>query len=131
MLKMNYVRISKLEQPDTCLRNDTPSPPNLESGVGPGKSFDISEHELISSGVFQTPDYELGQGLDLKPPTHHKKYSTGNSGPPDICDLMYVGQQSQETFHHFWARFLLVKDKIKDCGDKDAISIFCNNCTDE
>ena len=25
MLKMNYVRISELEQPDTCLRNDTPA----------------------------------------------------------------------------------------------------------
>ena len=33
--------------------------------------------------------------------------------------------------HHFWARFLLVKDKVKDCRDKDAISAFCNNCIDE
>ena len=33
--------------------------------------------------------------------------------------------------HHFWARFLLVKDKIKDCRDEDAISLFCNNCTDK
>ena len=40
---------------------------------------------------------------------------------PDICDLMYVRQQSQETVHQFWARFLLVKDKIKDCRDEDAI----------
>ena len=37
MLKMNYVRISELEEPDTCLRNDTPSPPNLESDVRPKK----------------------------------------------------------------------------------------------
>ena len=44
---------------------------------------------------------------------------------------MYVRQQSQETVHHFWARFLLVKDKIKDCRDEDATSVFCNNCTDE
>ena len=43
---------------------------------------------------------------------------------------MYIRQQSQETVHHFWARFLLVKDKMKDCRDEDAISAFCNNCTD-
>ena len=33
--------------------------------------------------------------------------------------------------HHFWATFLLVKDKIKDCRDEDAISAFRNNCADE
>ena len=44
---------------------------------------------------------------------------------------MYVRQQPQETVHHFWARFLLVKNNIKDCCDDDAISVFRNNCTDE
>ena len=44
---------------------------------------------------------------------------------------MRMQQQSQETVHHFWARFLLVKDKIEDCRDEDAISAFCNNCMDE
>ena len=44
---------------------------------------------------------------------------------------MSIKQQPQEMFHHFWARFLLVKDKIKDCRDEDAISGFCNNCTDK
>ena len=48
MLKTNYVRIYKLEGPDTCLRNDTPSPLNSDSGVGPGKSFDILEPESFS-----------------------------------------------------------------------------------
>ena len=47
------------------------------------------------------------------------------------CDLMYVRQQPRERVHHFWARFLLVKNKIKDCHDEDAISVFHNNCTDE
>jgi hypothetical protein len=120
VLRTNYVRISELEEPDTRLRNGTPYPPNLESDDGPEKSVDIPEPELLSSEVSQTPDPKLGQGSDLKPPTH-----------PDIRDLMYVRQQSQETVHHFWARFLLVKDKIEDCRDKDAISAFCNNCTDE
>ena len=90
MLKTSGVRISELEDPDTCLRDDTPGPPKLESGVEPGKSFNIPEPELISSEVLQTPDSKLGQGSDLKPPTHHKQYSPSNSGPPEICDLMYV-----------------------------------------
>ena len=125
MFRMSYVRISEIEQLDTCL------PLNLESGIKPGKSFKIPEPEPISSEVFQTLDPKLGQGSDLKPPTHHKQYSPSNPSPPGICDLMYVRQQSQETVHHFWARFLLVKDKIKDCRNEDTIAVFCNNCTDE
>ena len=131
MLRTSYVRISELVEPDTCLRDDTPSPPNIKSVVEPKKSFNIPEPELISSEASQTPDSKLGQGSDIKPPTHHMQYSTRNSGHPDICDLTCIRQQSQETVHHFWARFLLVKDKIKDCHDEDAISVFCNNCTDE
>ena len=60
MLKTSYVRISELKEPDTCLRDDTPSPPNPESGVGPGKSLDIPEPELISSETSQTSDSKLG-----------------------------------------------------------------------
>ena len=44
---------------------------------------------------------------------------------------MSIKQQSQEKVHHFWARFLLVKDKVKDCRDEDAISAFCKNCADK
>lgn len=44
---------------------------------------------------------------------------------------MHIRQQSQETVHHFWARFLLVKDKIKECRDENTISLFYNNCMDE
>ena len=44
---------------------------------------------------------------------------------------MLVRQQPQETVHHFWARFLLVKNKIKDCCDNYAVSVFYRNCTDE
>jgi hypothetical protein len=81
VLRTNYVWISELEEPDTCLWNGTPYPPNLESDDGSEKSVDIPEPELLSLEVFQTPDPKLGQGLDLKPPTH-----------PDIHDLMYVRQ---------------------------------------
>src|SRR3990170_7965509 len=79
VLRTNYVRISELEEPDTCRRNGTPRPPNLESDDGPEKSVDIPEPELLSLEVSQTPNPKLGQGLDLKPPTHL-----------DIRDLMYV-----------------------------------------
>ena len=58
VLRMSYVRISKTEEPDTCL------PPNLESGVEPGNSSDIPEPELISSGLFQTQDSKSGKGSD-------------------------------------------------------------------
>ena len=67
----------------------------------------------------------------MSPPTNHKQYSPSNSGSPDICDLMHVRQQPREIVHHFWARFLLVKNKIKDCRDNDAISVFRKKCTDE
>ena len=120
MFRRNYVRISGLEEPDTGPWNSTPCPLNLESDNGPENSVDIPEPELLSSEVLQTMDSKLGQGSDLKPLTH-----------PYRRDLTYIRQQSQETVHHFWARFLLVKDKIKDCHDEDAISVFSNNCTDE
>ena len=120
MLRTNCVWISGLEEPDTRPWNSTPCPPNLESDEGPKTSLDIPESEPLISEDLQTPDPKSCQGSDLKPPTH-----------PAIRDLMYIRQQSQETVHHFWARFLLVKDKIKDCRDEDAISVFCNNCTDE
>ena len=97
-----------------------PCPPNIESDDKPKKSVDIPEPELLSSEVLQTPDPKLGQDSDFKPPTH-----------PDISALMGIRHQSQEMVHHFWARFLLVKDKIEDCRDEDAISAFHNNCMDE
>ena len=115
ILRTNYIRISEVEEPDTCPRNDITCPLNLESDGRPEKSVHIPKPELLSSEVSQTPDPKLGQGSDLNPPTHL-----------DIRELMYLRQQSQEIVHHFWARFLLVKDKIKDCPDEDAISIFCN-----
>ena len=74
----------------------------------------------------------MGLGQEFNPPTHHNLYSPRNLGPPDIYDLMYVRQQPQETVHHFWARFLLVKNRIKDCpDDDDVVLVFHRNCTDE
>ena len=118
--KTDYVRIAYQEEPDTHQRKDATSPPNIESDGGPKQSEDTPEPGLLSPEGLQTPGNRSGQGPDLIPPTH-----------PDIDALMSIKQQSQETAHHFWARFLLVKDKVKDCRDKDAISAFCNNCADE
>ena len=33
--------------------------------------------------------------------------------------------------HHFWARFLFVKNMIIDCSDDDVILVFHHNYTDE
>ena len=44
---------------------------------------------------------------------------------------MGIWQQYKETSHHFWARFLLVKDKIEGSHDEDAITAFRSNCTDD
>ena len=51
ILRTNYVRISELEGPDTCPRNDMPCPPNPESGGRPEKSVDLPEPELSSSEI--------------------------------------------------------------------------------
>ena len=64
--------------------------------------------------------FRSGQGSDLNLPTH-----------PDTSDLSHIRQEPQETVHHYWARFLLVMSKVKDCREEDAISFFCKNCTDK
>ena len=50
---------------------------------------------------------------------------------PNISDLSQIQQEPDETVHHYWARFLLVMKRIKDCHEESAISIFWNNCTDK
>ena len=57
---------------------------------------------------------------NLIPPAH-----------PNISDLSQIRQELDETVHHYWARFLLVKNRLRDCHEEDTISIFCNNCTDK
>ena len=93
--------------------------------------MDLPGPEPVTSEILQAPNKILGRDSSFSPPAHHNQYSPSNSGPPDIYDLMYVRQQPQEMVHHFWARFLLVKDRIKGCRDEDAISVFCNNCMDK
>ena len=130
-LRTNYVRISELGESDTHLWGNTPCPPNIEPSVEPEDRQDAPDPGPVTSRILQIPDAIRGHDLDFSLPTYHIQYSPNNSGPPDVCDLMYVRQKPKETVHHFWARFLLVKNKIKDCRDDDAVSIFRCNCTDE
>ena len=116
ILRTNYVRIPELSEPDTRLREDMAQGSNLESGSGPDELGNILESELPSSGTPLPLGLRSGQGLDLNLPTH-----------PDTNDLSHIRQEPQETVHHFWARFLLVMNKVKDCREEDAISFFCKN----
>ena len=86
---------------------------NLESGSGPDLSGNIPEPELLRSETPPSLGLRSGQGLDLNPPTH-----------PDINDLSHIRKEPQEIVHHYWARFLLVMNKVKDCREEDAISFF-------
>ena len=86
----------------------------------PKQSEDTPEPGLLSLEGLQTPGNRSGQGSGLIPPTH-----------PDISDLSHIRQEPQETLHHYWARFLLVMNKVKDCREEDTISFFCKNCTDK
>ena len=91
---------------------------NLESNSRLVPLGNVPEPKLPSS---ETPlGLRPGQSLDLNLPTH-----------PHISDLSHIRQEPQETVHHFWARFLLVMNKVKDCREEDAISFFCKNCTDK
>ena len=119
-MKTDYVRIANPTEPDTHPQKEVTSLPNIESDGGKRQPEDTPEPGLLILGNFQTPDHRSGQGPDPIPPSH-----------PNISALTSIQQQSQETVHHFWARFLLVKDKVKDCRDEDAISAFRNNCMNE
>ena len=130
-LKTRYVRVSKPLKPGTLPLDGTSRPPNSKSDIESREHLDLPGPESVTSEILQALNIDVGRDSNFSPPTHHNQYSPSNSGPPDIYDLMYVRQQPQETVHHFWARFLLVKNKIKDCCDDDVISVFHRNCTDE
>ena len=49
----------------------------------------------------------------------------------DLNCLSRIRQEPQETVHHYWARFLLALNKVKDCREENMVSLFCKNCTDE
>ena len=120
ILRMNYVRISKLSEPDTRSREDMAQTPNSESGRGPKKLGNIPEPELLNSEASQPLGLGLGQDSNSKPPTHR-----------DLINPSHIRQEPQETVHHYWASFLLLINRVKDCREADAISLFCKNCMDK
>ena len=48
-----------------------------------------------------------------------------------LNSLPHIRKEPQETVHRYWARFLLVLNKVTDCREEDAISLFCKNCTNK
>ena len=104
----------------TRLREDMAQASNLESDSGLELWGNIPEPELPSSKTPLPLGLRSGQGLDLNLPTH-----------PHISDLSHIRQEPQETVHHYWARFLLVMSKVRDCREEDTISFFFKNCTDK
>ena len=112
-MRNNYVRIPELSELDTRLREDITQTLNLESGSGPDSLGNIPESELPRSETPRPLGLRSGRGPDSNPPTH-----------PDINYLSHIRQEPHETVHHYWARFLLVMNKVKDYREEDAVSLF-------
>ena len=93
---------------------------NLKSGSGLDSLDNIQEPKLPNSETSWPLSLRLDGVPNLIPPAH-----------PNTSNLSQIRQEPTETVHHYWARFLLVMNRIKDCREEDAISFFCNNCTDK
>ena len=120
ILRTSYVRIPDPSNPDTRGGEDITQDLNLKSGDGLNSLDSIQESKRPSSETPWPLGLRLGEVSDLIPPIH-----------PYISDLSQIRQEPEETVHHYWARFFLVMNRIKDCREEDAISFFCNNCTDK
>ena len=120
ILRTSYVRIPDPSKPDTRGGEDITQDLNLESGDGLDSLDNIQVSKLPSLETPWPLSLRLGEDSGSIPPTH-----------PNISDLSQIRQEPAETVHHYWARFLLVMNRIKDCREKDTISFFCNNCTDK
>ena len=120
MLKTSYVRIPDPSMPDSRGGTDVNQVLNLKSGIGPDLSDNIQQSKLPNPETSRPLSLRWGEVLNLILPAH-----------PNISDLSQIRQEPDETVHHYWARFLLVMDMIKDCREESAISIFYNNYTDK
>ena len=119
-LRTNYVRIAQLLEPKTSSKENMTQAPGLESSIGPKKLGGIPDSELLSS----EPPAPLGVGSDQNTDLANNTYL-------DLKCLSRIRQEPQETVHHYWARFHLALNKVKDCGEENMVSLFCKNCTDE
>ena len=119
ILRTRCVRIPDPSKPDLRGGEDVTQALNLKSGSGPDSLDNVQEPKLPSLEISWSLSLRLGEVPDLIPPAH-----------PNIRDLSQIQQEPTETVHHYWARFLLVMNRTKDYCKEDAISFFCNNCTD-
>ena len=87
ILRMNYLRIPELSEPNTRLQEDMAQASNLESDSGPEKLGNIPEPELPSSEAPLPLGLRSGQGLDFNQPTH-----------PDINDLSHIRQEPKRQY---------------------------------
>ena len=118
ILRTSYVRIPDPSKPDIRGGEDVTQALNLKSGSGLDSLDNIQEPKLPSSETSWPLSLRLGGVPYLMPPAH-----------PNIRDLSQIRQEPTETVHHYWARFFLVMNMTEDCREEDAISFFCNNCT--
>ena len=120
ILRTSYVQIPDPSMPDSRGGEDVTQALNLKSGSGLDSLDNIQEPKLPSSETTWPLSFKVDGVPNLIAPAH-----------PNISDLSQIRQEPVETVHHYWARFLLVINRIKDCREEDAISFFCNNCTDK
>ena len=83
-LRMNYVQITEISEPDTRSQEDMTQTPKLESGNGPEKLGNIPESELPSLEAPLPLGLRSGQGSDLNLLTHL-----------DTSDLSHIRRESQ------------------------------------
>ena len=119
-LRTNYVRIAEFSEPNTHPKEYMTQVPDLESGAGP-------------KGLGNTPNPELSGSVLPVPPgvRSDPNPASANDARSDLLCLSRVRQEPQETVHHYWARFLLALNKVKDCHEEDVVSLFCRNCTNK
>ena len=120
ILKTSYVRIPDPSMPNSRGGTDVNQVLNLKSGIGPDWLESVQQTKLPNPEASWPLSLRSSGVPNLIPPAH-----------PNISDLSQIRQEPDETVHHYWARFLLVMNRIKDCLEESAISIFCNNCTDK
>ena len=95
-------------KPDTHRGEDVTQSLNPESGSGLDLPKNVQESNLFSPKTPWPLSLRSGEDSDSIPPTH-----------PNIRDLSQIRQEPEEIVHHYWARFLLVMNRIKDCRDED------------
>ena len=113
MLKTNYVRIPDPSMPDSRGGTDANQILKLNSGIGPDLLENAQQTKLPNPEASWPLSLRSGGVPNLIPPAH-----------PNISDLSQIRQERDETVHHYWARFLLMMNKVKDCREEDAFSLF-------